>query len=78
MRATFIQSRMPFTLVLSQHHPVGDTNSWGKMTNFETATRNVLAFLVPGQTPASVGRVEDIVEMVDVFPTQVLVYPDAG
>ena len=50
---------------------LGDTNSWCKMTNFETATRNTLMWHVPGQVPASQGRNERLVEMVDFFPTTV-------
>lgn len=58
-------------VVLASDHGwhLGDTNSWAKMTNFETATRNTLAFVVPGQAEASKGQVHDIVEMVDLFPT---------
>ena len=30
---------------------LGDTNSWGKMTNFESGTRNAMLWRVPGQWP---------------------------
>lgn len=48
---------------------LGDTNSWAKMTNFESATRNALLWRVPGQTERSKGANERVVEMVDLFPT---------
>jgi len=41
------------------------------MTNFESATRNALLFRVPGQTEASKGRNERMIESVDIFPTLV-------
>ena len=50
---------------------LGDTNSWCKMTNFETGTRNTLFWRVPGQSAASQGRNRRMVEMVDFFPTLV-------
>ena len=49
---------------------LGDTNSWCKMTTFETATRNTLLMRVPGQNIQSQGFVTDInVESIDLFPT---------
>jgi arylsulfatase A-like enzyme len=50
---------------------LGDTNSWGKKTNFESATRNALLWRVPGQSAASKGRNERFVESIDIFPTLV-------
>lgn len=50
---------------------LGDTNSWGKMTNFETAARNTLLWRIPGQSEASQGLNNRMVEMVDLFPTLV-------
>lgn len=48
---------------------LGDTNSWGKMTNFESATRSTLLWRVPGQSLASRGRNQRFVEMLDLWPT---------
>ena len=57
-------------LVWSDHGwHLGDTNSWGKMTNFESATRNTLLWRVPGQNEASKGLNDRVVESVDIFPT---------
>ena len=46
---------------------LGDTNSWGKCTNFETATRNTLMWRVPGGKNS--GKSNRLVEMVDLYPT---------
>jgi iduronate 2-sulfatase len=48
---------------------LGDTNSWCKETNFETAARNTLLWRVPGQKGASKGLNTRLVEMLDLFPT---------
>jgi len=48
---------------------LGDTNSWGKMTNFESATHNTMLWRVPGQSEASKGRQTRMVEAIDIFPT---------
>ena len=48
---------------------LGDTNSWCKMTNFETAARNTMLWRVPGQVDASKGLNQRVVESVDIFPT---------
>eukprot|EP00658_Telonema_sp_P-2_P025178 TRINITY_DN20138_c0_g1_i1.p1 TRINITY_DN20138_c0_g1~~TRINITY_DN20138_c0_g1_i1.p1 ORF type:complete len:541 (-),score=105.76 TRINITY_DN20138_c0_g1_i1:398-2020(-) len=48
---------------------LGDTNSWGKMTNFESATHNTLLWRVPGQVDGSKGRSGRVVEAIDIFPT---------
>ena len=48
---------------------LGDTNSWCKMTNFETAARNTMLWRVPGQADASKGLNQRIVESLDIFPT---------
>jgi iduronate 2-sulfatase len=48
---------------------LGDTNSWGKMTNFESGTRNAMLWRVPGQRPESQGHNTRIVETIDIFPT---------
>eukprot|EP00656_Telonema_subtile_P005812 TRINITY_DN12657_c0_g2_i1.p1 TRINITY_DN12657_c0_g2~~TRINITY_DN12657_c0_g2_i1.p1 ORF type:complete len:545 (+),score=98.27 TRINITY_DN12657_c0_g2_i1:172-1806(+) len=50
---------------------LGDTNSWGKMTNFESAARNTLLWRVPGQRSESQGLNPRMVESVDLFPTVV-------
>jgi arylsulfatase A-like enzyme len=50
---------------------LGDTNSWGKMTNFESATRNALLWRVPGQRAESKGLNARMVESIDIFPTVV-------
>jgi len=39
------------------------------MTNFESAARNTLLWRVPGQSLASQGHNERLVEMLDLFPT---------
>ena len=39
------------------------------MTNFESATHNTLLWRVPGQTAASMGRSQRVVEAIDIFPT---------
>ncbi|XP_065184785.1 ulvan-active sulfatase-like [Sycon ciliatum] len=46
---------------------LGDTNSWGKCTNFESATHNTLMWRVPGKT--NKGKSERLVEMLDLYPT---------
>jgi hypothetical protein len=48
---------------------LGDTNSWCKMTNFETGTRNTLLWRVPGQVASSKGLNHRLVESIDTFPT---------
>ena len=48
---------------------LGDTNSWCKCTNFESAARNTLLWRVPGQAKASQGLNTRLTEMVDLFPT---------
>jgi arylsulfatase A-like enzyme len=48
---------------------LGDTNSWGKMTNFESGTRNAMLWRVPGQRTASQGLNGRFVESIDIFPT---------
>lgn len=48
---------------------LGDTNSWGKMTNFESGVRNALMWRVPGQREASKGLNTRFVETIDIFPT---------
>eukprot|EP00928_Gymnodinium_smaydae_P090310 TRINITY_DN74136_c0_g1_i1.p1 TRINITY_DN74136_c0_g1~~TRINITY_DN74136_c0_g1_i1.p1 ORF type:complete len:575 (-),score=19.92 TRINITY_DN74136_c0_g1_i1:130-1791(-) len=50
---------------------LGDTNSWCKMTNFETAARTTLMWRVPGQSLASQGLNKRMVEIIDIFPTLV-------
>ena len=47
------------------HRHLGDTNSWCKMTVFETGTRNTLMWRVPGQKASSQGLNTRLVEMVD-------------
>eukprot|EP00051_Salpingoeca_urceolata_P028168 m.485386 g.485386 ORF g.485386 m.485386 type:complete len:530 (+) comp23798_c0_seq1:43-1632(+) len=46
---------------------LGNSDSWGKCTNFETGTRNTLMWRVPGQKRT--GQSTRLVEMVDLFPT---------
>merc|ERR1711871_1773709 len=48
---------------------LGDTNSWCKMTNFETAARSALLLRVPGQRASSKGLNKRMVEAIDIFPT---------
>ena len=67
------------TLLWSDHGwHLGDTNSWAKVTNFETAARNVMLWKVPKSmigsgaghnSPLALGRSTRIVEMVDLYPT---------
>ena len=45
---------------------LGEHSAWGKMTNFEIATRVPLIISAPGFEP---GRTKTIAELVDVFPT---------
>jgi hypothetical protein len=44
---------------------VGDTNSFCKVTNFETAARNTLLWRVPGSM--YIGHTSRLVEMVDLM-----------
>lgn len=56
------------TVLWSDHGwHLGDTNSWCKVTNFETGARNTLLWRVPGST--NTGRTTRLVEMVDLYPT---------
>ena len=48
---------------------LGDTNSWGKMTNFESGVRNAMMWRVPGQAEVSKGLNDRFVESIDIFPT---------
>jgi len=50
---------------------LGDTNSWCKETNFETAARTTMMWRMPGQSKASQGLNKRMVEIVDIFPTLV-------
>ena len=45
---------------------LGEQSAWGKMTNFEIATRVPLIIIAPGLTPA---RTEAITELIDLYPT---------
>lgn len=45
---------------------LGEQSAWGKMTNFEIATRVPLIIAAPGVAPA---RTRTIVELVDLYPT---------
>ncbi|MEM9481538.1 MAG: sulfatase, partial [Verrucomicrobiota bacterium] len=45
---------------------LGEHSAWGKMTNFEIATRVPLLIAAPGITPA---RTRSIAELVDLYPT---------
>jgi iduronate 2-sulfatase len=45
---------------------LGEQSAWGKMTNFEIATRVPLIISAPGFQPA---RTETIAELVDLYPT---------
>lgn len=45
---------------------LGEQSAWGKMTNFEVATRVPLLISTPGVVP---GRTRTIVELVDLYPT---------
>ena len=47
---------------------LGEHNSWGKMTNFETDTRAPLILRAPGVVRAGLAT-ERLVEFVDIFPT---------
>ena len=46
---------------------LGDHNSWGKMTNYEVDTRAPLIVRAPGMRAG--GRVDGLVEFVDIYPT---------
>jgi iduronate 2-sulfatase len=48
---------------------LGDTNSWSKLTNFESAARTTMMWHIPGQSAASQGLNKRLVEIVDIFPT---------
>lgn len=45
---------------------LGDHNMWGKVTNFEQATRSLLIFSIPGQKAY---KTDMPVEFVDIYPT---------
>lgn len=45
---------------------LGEQSAWGKMTNFEIATRVPLIVIAPGIQPA---RTDTIAELVDLYPT---------
>lgn len=47
---------------------LGEQGTWGKMTNFEAATRVPLLLRAPGHTRAG-ARSEALVELVDLYPT---------
>ncbi len=47
---------------------LGDHGLWCKHTNFETATRSLLIFRVPGQ-PNPGAKTDALVEFVDIYPT---------
>ena len=54
-------------VLLSDHGwHLGEQSAWGKMTNFEIATRVPLLMSVPGTAPA---RTQTIAELVDLYPT---------
>jgi len=54
-------------VLLSDHGwHLGEQSAWGKMTNFEIATRVPLLMSVPGAAPA---RTQTIAELVDLYPT---------
>jgi iduronate 2-sulfatase/deleted-in-malignant-brain-tumors protein 1 len=57
------------TLWSDHGYHLGDTNSWCKCTMFESATRNVMLWRVPGQPDSSKGQNTRLVEMLDWFPT---------
>ena len=58
------------TMLWSDHGwHLGDTNSWCKVTNFETGARNSLLWRVPGGMYT--GFTSRLVEMVDLYPTLV-------
>jgi len=50
---------------------LGDTNSWVKGTNFESAARTTMMWRVPGQREESQGLNNRLVEIIDLFPTLV-------
>lgn len=45
---------------------LGEQSAWGKMTNFEIATRVPMIIAAPG---IDAGRTQEIVELVDLYPT---------
>lgn len=54
-------------VLLSDHGwHLGEQSAWGKMTNFEIATRVPLLMSAPGAAPA---RTQTIAELVDLYPT---------
>jgi iduronate 2-sulfatase len=55
-----------FVLLSDHGWHLGEASAWGKMTNFEIATRVPLLISAPGIPP---GRTRTIAELVDVFPT---------
>ncbi len=48
---------------------LGEMSAWGKMTNFEIATRVPLLVALPGSTGRTGGRTREIAELVDLYPT---------
>lgn len=59
--------RNTIIILLSDHGwHLGEHSAWGKMTNFEIATRVPLIVAGPGITT---GRTETIAELVDLYPT---------
>ena len=66
----FVESTI--VLLWGDHgYHLGDTNSWCKMSNFESACHNTMLWRVPNQAPASVGKPMRITEAIDIFPTLV-------
>ncbi len=61
------QLEKTIVVLLSDHGwHLGEQSAWGKMTNFEIATRVPLLMSVPGAAPA---RTQTIAELVDLYPT---------